>query len=91
MTARLVVPALLRVCAGGARELDGEGTTVREVLDDIGRRLPVLERRIRDERGALRPHVLVYVDGVSVRGDGGLDTPVLDGTEIFIAPAVSGG
>ena len=91
MTARVVVPAPLRSCAGGAREVDGTGTTVREVLDDIGRRLPVLERRIRDERGALRPHVLIYVDGVSVRGAEGLDTPVHDGTEVFIAPAVSGG
>ena len=91
MTARLVVPAPLRACAGGARELDGVGATVRELLDDIGRRLPVLERRIRDERGELRPHVLVYVDGVGVRGAQGLDTPVPDGGEVFIAPAVSGG
>ena len=91
MSARLVVPATLRTCAGGAREVDGEGTTVREVLDDIARRLPVLERRIRDERGELRPHVLIYVDGVSVRGGEGLDTPVGDGTEVFVAPAVSGG
>lgn len=91
MSARVVVPAPLRACAGGAREVDGEGTTVREVLDDIGRRLPVLERRIRDERGELRPHVLIFVDGVSVRGGEGLDTPVRDGTEVFVAPAVSGG
>jgi molybdopterin converting factor small subunit len=91
VTARLLVPAPLRACAGGARELDCDGTTLREVLDDIGRRLPVLERRIRDERGVLRPHVNVYIDSVSVRGAGGLDTPVRDDSEVFIAPAVSGG
>jgi len=37
----------------------------------------------------LRPHVLVFVDGVMVRTD--LDHPVRDGTEVVVSPAVSGG
>jgi molybdopterin synthase sulfur carrier subunit len=89
MSARLVVPAVLRSCAGGAKEVAVSGATLRAVLDDLAVRLPVLERRIRDERGVLRPHVLVFVDGVMVRED--LDAPVRDGTEVLIAPAVSGG
>lgn len=91
MTATVLLPSSLRSCAGGARELAAAGTTLREVLDDVAHRLPVLDRRIRDEQGVLRPHVLVYVDGTVVRGDSGLDTPVRDGGEVFIAPAVSGG
>jgi sulfur-carrier protein len=89
MSARLVVPAVLRSSAGGAREVAVSGATLRAVLDDLAERMPVLERRIRDERGLLRPHVLVFVDGVMVRED--LDAPVRDGTEVLIAPAVSGG
>jgi len=85
----MVVPAALRSCAGGAREVAVEGATLREALDDLAARLPVLERRLRDERGMLRPHVLVFVDGVMVRSD--LDTPVRDGTEVVVTPAVSGG
>jgi len=91
VTARMVIPAALRSCAGGAREVAVEGNTVRDVLDDLARRLPVLERRLRDERGMLRPHVLVFVDGVMVRAAADLDTPVRDGTEVVVAPAVSGG
>jgi molybdopterin synthase sulfur carrier subunit len=91
MTVKVVIPGPLRACAGGAREVDGEGATLREVLDDLALRLPVLERRLRDERGVLRPHVLVYVDGVSVRGAADQDTSLRDGAEVFIAPAVSGG
>ena len=91
MTVTLVIPAALRSCAAGSREVALEGTTLGGVLDDLAGRMPVLERRLRDERGRLRPHVLVFVDGVMV-GDGpGLDTPVHEGTEVFIAPAVSGG
>jgi molybdopterin converting factor small subunit len=89
VTARLVVPTALRSCAGGAREVAIEGATLGEALDDLAVRLPVLERRLRDERGMLRPHVLVFVDGVMVRRD--LDTPVHDGTEVVVSPAVSGG
>ena len=91
MTSRLVLPAALRDCAGGDRELDVQGATLREVLDGLAERLPVLERRLRDERGQLRAHVLIFVDGVSVRGAADLDTPVRDGAEVFVAPAVSGG
>jgi molybdopterin converting factor small subunit len=91
VTARLVVPAALRASAEGRREVAVEGDTLRDVLDDLAQRMPVLERRIRDERGLLRPHVLVFVDGVMVRGGTGLDHPVHDGTEVLVAPAVSGG
>ena len=91
MTVTLVVPAALRSCAGGSREVAIDGATLGDVFDQLAQRLPVLERRLRDERGALRPHVLVFVDGVMVRGVADLDTPVHDGTEVFIAPAVSGG
>jgi molybdopterin converting factor small subunit len=91
MSSRLVLPAQLRDCAGGRGEVEVEGATLRAVLDDLAARLPVLERRLRDERGMLRPHVLVFIDGVGVRGGEELDVPVRDGAEVFVAPAVSGG
>jgi len=91
MSARLVVPSSLRSSAGGAKEVAVEGATLRAVLDDLGVRMPGLERRIRDERGLLRPHVLVFVDGLMVRSESDLSTPVPEGCEVLIAPAVSGG
>ena len=90
MTARLVVPSALRTASGGLREVEVSGATLRDVLDDLAARHPVLERRIRDEQGALRPHVLVFVDGVMCR-TAELDVPVRDGSEVHVAPAVSGG
>ena len=90
MTARLVVPSALRTASGGLREVEVSGATLRDVLDDLASRLPVLERRIRDEQGSLRPHVLVFVDGVMCR-TGELDVPVGEDSEVHVAPAVSGG
>jgi molybdopterin synthase sulfur carrier subunit len=91
VSARLVVPSALRASAGGLREVAVEGATLRAVLDDLAMRMPVLERRIRDEQGALRPHVLVFVDGLMRRGEGCMETPVPEGCEVLVAPAVSGG
>jgi molybdopterin synthase sulfur carrier subunit len=91
MSCRLVLPAALRRYAGEQAEVTMHGDTLGATLDDLARRLPQLERRLRDEKGELRPHVLVFVDGVGVRGGNIMETPVGDGAEVFVAPAVSGG
>jgi molybdopterin converting factor small subunit len=88
----VVVPGVLRgECGGAARltvECDG---TLRAVLDEVGARWPRLARRIRDEQGALRRYVNVYVDGEECRVLGGLAAPVRDGSEIRLLPSVAGG
>ena len=91
---RLVLPGALAEVAGGSRmltvALPGDAT-VRDVLDDLAGRLPALERRIRDEQGALRRHVCLYVDGADVRLGDGLDTPLPAGAELLVLPSVAGG
>jgi sulfur-carrier protein len=91
MSSRLLLPAALRSYANGCAEVEMCTGTLGQALDELAGRLPMLEHRIRDERGELRPHVLLFVDGVSVRGGEGLNTPLTDGVEVFVAPAVSGG
>jgi sulfur-carrier protein len=91
VTSRLVLPAALRRYAGEQAEVEMCGGTLGEALDDLAQRHPQLERRLRDEQGRLRPHVLMFVDGVSVRGGAPMATSIGDGAEVFVAPAVSGG
>jgi sulfur-carrier protein len=91
VTSRLLLPAALRHYAGEEAEIELRGSTLGAALDDLAERLPQLERRLRDEQGRLRPHVLMFVDGVSVRGGAPMDMPVGEGAEVFVAPAVSGG
>jgi len=91
VSATLVLPGVLREHAGGRRTLPVRGATVREVLDRLAVDWPALERRLRDEQGGLRPHVLIFVDGLNVRDALGLETAVPEGAELYVAPAVSGG
>ena len=91
MTSRLLLPAALRRYADDQAEIEIRSGTLGTALDDLCKRMPQLERRLRDEQGQLRPHILMFVDGVSVRSGTPMDTPLPDGAEVFVAPAVSGG
>jgi molybdopterin converting factor small subunit len=84
------VPPVLREEAGGAREVEAAGRTVRELLEDLSKRLPALGRRVYGD-GEIRSFVNVYVDGEDVRTRDGLDTPVRDSSTVILLPAMAGG
>ena len=94
MAVTVRLPGVLAAEAGGRTVLEHEATddlTLGAVLDQIGARWPLLDRRIRDERGELRRYVNVYVDGEECRRMDGLRTPVSDRAEILVVPSVAGG
>ena len=67
------------------------GATVREVLEGLFERHDGLRDRLYDDAGSLRRFVNVYVAGEDIRFLDGLATPVADGAELTILPAVAGG
>ncbi|MGA5303043.1 MoaD/ThiS family protein [Nucisporomicrobium flavum] len=88
----VLIPGVLRAEAGGVSRLEVSADgSLRAVLDELGERWPRLERRIRDESGALRRYVNVYVDGEDCRRSGGLDAPVPSAAEIQVLPSIAGG
>jgi sulfur-carrier protein len=91
MAVAVKIPLALRPATDGASEVSVEGTTVSEVLDALFERYEELRARISDEQGLLRRFVNVYVGGEDIRFLDGLDTPVADGSELTILPAVAGG
>jgi molybdopterin synthase sulfur carrier subunit len=92
---RVILPGVLRELADGRDELlvaaAHGGMSLRSVLDAAVVGLPRLDSRIRDETGAMRRHVNVFVDGQDVRRQGGLDVTVGPGAVIHILPSVAGG
>lgn len=93
MGVEVVLPGVLADLAGGARHLRLEpaGGTLAGLLDTLAAAHPVLARRIRDESGAVRRFVNVYVDGDDVRFAGGPGAPVPDGAVVQVLPSVAGG
>jgi molybdopterin synthase sulfur carrier subunit len=91
MSITVKIPTQLRTVTGGDGETTVEGaTTVGEVLDGLYDRYDGLRDRIAVD-GDLRRFVNVYVGGEDIRVLDGLDTPVEDGDEVTILPAVAGG
>jgi len=75
---------LLRVPAAGT-------TTLGQVLAAVAADHPALGRRLRDETGALRRHVNVFVGEEDVRWSGGVAAPVRPGDVVLVLPSVAGG
>ena len=84
------IPPTLRNEVGGARQVEAEGDTVREVLDDLVDRHPALAPQILQD-GGIAPFVNVYVGGEDVRTLDGLDTSVPVGGTVILLPAMAGG
>ena len=82
------IPTPLRSYTGGEANVDADGATVREVLDDLDRRYPGIAFRVVDEQGALRTHMSVWLDGERCRD---LSAPVAGLDEVVLMQALSGG
>jgi sulfur-carrier protein len=85
------LPTQLRDAAGGEAAATVDATTVGEALEALYARHGELRDRIAGEDGAPRRFVNVYLRGEDIRFLDGLDTPVADGDEVTILPAVAGG
>lgn len=91
MTVRVRIPTPLRSVTDGVPEVAIESPTVGGVLTQLEQRYPGIKGRLRDEAGALRRFVNLYVNGEDVRFLNGLDTGLKSGDELSIVPAVAGG
>jgi molybdopterin converting factor small subunit len=85
------LPTPLRPFAGGRALVRVQGPSLRAALADLSRLHPGLEAQLLDGRGALRAHVNVFVNEEDARSLGGLDTPLADGDELLVVPAIAGG
>ena len=83
----VIIPALLRPLAGGASRVEAEGTTLREVLNDLERQHPGILERVLDG-GRVRDELFIAVGGEEVKS---LNVAVPPGAEVHLLPAVAGG
>ncbi len=85
------IPPTLRTEVGGERQVEADGGTVRELLEDLDRRHPGIGGQLLDQSGSLHRFVNVYVNDEDVRFLGALDTQLSDGDSVTVLPAVAGG
>jgi molybdopterin synthase sulfur carrier subunit len=85
------LPTVLRTHAGGASVVQVDGATVGEVLAKLVAEYPGLAGQVVQDDGSLHKFVNIYVDDDDVRYLDGVDTPIPEGAELSILPAVAGG
>ncbi len=85
------LPTVLRSQAGGRSTLPVEGSTIGEVLHALVSEHPGMQGQVFNDDGTLHRFVNIYVNDEDVRYLSQLDTPVKDGDEVSILPAVAGG
>jgi sulfur-carrier protein len=85
------IPTPLRKLTGENEVVTAEGTTIAEILASLDTSYPGLNERLCDESGEVRRFVLIYVNDEDIRHLEGKATPVKEGDEISIVPAIAGG
>lgn len=85
---RVFIPPLMRSLAGGASEVDVEGSSVRQVIAALDERFPGIRERLC-EGDQLRPGLAVAVDGRM--SSIGVLQKVRPESEVHFLPAIGGG
>ncbi len=87
---KIILTAHLIQHAGGT-EFDVPGSTVRELLEGLFLQRPLLRGYVLDDQGALRHHVVAFVNGSVVHDKQNLADPVPPDGEVYLLQALSGG
>ncbi len=67
------------------------GSTVREVLDAVFATNERARGYVLDEHGAVRKHMVIFINGTMIRDRITLADPVIPASEIYVMQALSGG
>jgi sulfur-carrier protein len=90
MAIEVRIPTILRTYTDGAKQVEGTGSTLDELISDLEQRHGGLRARLIDD-GSLRRFVNIYLNDEDVRFLAGLQTTVKDGDTVTVLPAVAGG
>lgn len=91
MNVTVRIPAPLRKLTHDQEVVSASGSTIGEVLAQLESQFPGLGERICDEQGNVRRFVNVFLNDEDIRFLEDKATPVKDGDEISIVPAIAGG
>lgn len=91
MPVNVRIPTALRKLTNNEEVLEVSAGTVANVIAELQNRYPGIQERLLDENGEVRRFVNVYVNEEDIRFLQNQETPIKDGDEISIIPAIAGG
>lgn len=91
MAVKVRIPTPLLPLTQGKKEVEAEGSNLRELIEDLEKRYPGIKERLCDEEGNLRRFINFFVNDEDIRFLEGEKTPLKDGDIVSIVPAIAGG
>lgn len=91
MAVKVLIPTPLQKFTNDQATLECSGSNVAELLESLEQNFPGIKSRLCDEQGQPRRFLNLYVNSEDIRFLEGTDTPLKEGDEVSIVPAVAGG
>lgn len=91
MSVKVLIPTPLQKLTNNQATVDCNGSSISELLDSLEASCPGIKARLCDDKGELRRFVNFYVNSEDIRFLDGTNTPLNDGDEVSIIPAIAGG
>jgi molybdopterin synthase sulfur carrier subunit len=90
MSVKVRIPTPLQRLTQGKEEVEGKTGTIIDLVLALDKDYPGIAERI-SENGKIRRFVNIYLNEEDIRFLSGETTPVKDGDEVSIVPAIAGG
>ena len=91
MSIQVRIPTPLQKLTQSKSEVSAQGKSVKEILASLEKQYPGFKERLYDEKGSLRRFINFYVNNEDIRFLKGESTPIKEGDEVSIVPAIAGG
>ena len=91
MPVKVLIPTPLRNLTNNQAEVNAEGATIGDLINNLGKNYNGLKDRICDEKGNVRRFVNIYLNEEDIRFLQGEATAVKAGDQVSIVPAIAGG
>ncbi|MEA5579034.1 MoaD/ThiS family protein [Anabaena sp. UHCC 0451] len=91
MAVKVLVPTALQKFTNNQAALECSGNNISELFDSLEQACPGIKSRLCDENGNPRRFLNLYVNSEDIRFLQNTETPLKDGDEVSIVPAVAGG
>jgi molybdopterin synthase sulfur carrier subunit len=91
MSITVRIPTPLQKLTQNQAEVKANGANIRELIEDLEKNFPGIKERICDETGEIRRFINIYVNEEDVRFLQQDGTPLKDGDEVSMIPAIAGG
>jgi sulfur-carrier protein len=91
MAVKVYIPTPFRRATGNRDRIEVAASDVGGLLDELERSFSGLKGLVRNDQGEVHDHVNIYVNSDAIDTLQGLETPLRDGDEVTIIPALAGG